>query len=251
MQFELRRAWLLPLLGILACALAAAATPTSAFAQSLPKTRVGVSAVADQTRVGVSAADIADSTTGKPFAYDGLAVGSPQHPFWDVTTHSWTLAANLKSGDQLLSDDGSLVTVAGLTSWTGSQWMWDLTVDQVHDFFVVAGSASVLVHNCGGSLDDLSQSGSELEPADAGGQLTRAGRAYAKHSDILPNVSGGPGAFNEAGQNALDEILTHPGTVQGTAQGGTFAGGSIFVHPSGIGAVFDSGGVFRYFGGFG
>jgi len=119
-----------------------------------------------------------------------------------------------------------------------------------HDFYVSVGAGSqtaVLVHNCG-DLDSLSQSGSQLDPADSGGNLTRAGRAYAKAGEVFGPTSGGPSAINEAGQNALDDILTDPGTVRSVMPGGNFAGAPVFISPSGVGAVFDGSGVFQYFG---
>jgi len=117
-----------------------------------------------------------------------------------------------------------------------------------NSYFVATTATPVLVHNC--DLDALSASGKDLDPADAGGQLTRAGRAYAKHANLFPQVTGGPAALNKAGHDALDEILTNPGTIRGTMQGGNFAGGKIFIAPSGIGAVYNTARVFQYFGRF-
>jgi len=97
-------------------------------------------------------------------------------------------------------------------------------------------------------LERLSASGAELDPVDAGGQLTRAGRALAKATEVFGPTSGAPAAINEAGQEALDDILTNPGTTVETMTGGRFAGGLKFVSPDGIGAVFSSDGTFQYFG---
>ncbi|HMK97648.1 MAG TPA: hypothetical protein VK425_08900, partial [Acidimicrobiales bacterium] len=78
----------------------------------------------------------------------------------------------------------------------------------------------------------------------------RAGRAYAKAEEVFGRTSGGPATINEAGQNALEEILTNPGTRQGVMRGGKFAGGAIFIAPDGVGAVFSKSGEFEYFGRF-
>jgi hypothetical protein len=149
-----------------------------------------------------------------------------------------------------LGDTTANVTLA-VQSHNFSLWRAEVgSAISVHDFYVSVGAGSqtaVLVHNCG-DLDSLSQSGSESDPADSGGNLTRAGRAYAKASEVFGPTSGGPSAINEAGQNALDDILTDPGTVRGVMPGGNFAGGSVFVNPSGVGAVFDGSGAFQYFG---
>jgi len=100
----------------------------------------------------------------------------------------------------------------------------------------------------GSQLEDLAASGRELDPADAGGLLTRAGRAYAKAGEVFGPTSGGPAAVNQAGQQALEDILGNPGTTETVMQGGNFAGGSRFVSPEGIGAVFGPDGTFQYFG---
>lgn len=78
------------------------------------------------------------------------------HRFWDRTLDEWVLATQLRAGDALLADDGSQVVVEAVHSWQGSQWMYDLTVDGIHTFYVTAGSASMLVHNCPIDLPETS-----------------------------------------------------------------------------------------------
>jgi hypothetical protein len=75
------------------------------------------------------------------------------HRFWDVTRKAWVFALDLAPGDQLQAADGSLVTVESVTTYQGSEVMYDLTVDSVHDFFVTVAGTSLLVHNCGGSAE--------------------------------------------------------------------------------------------------
>jgi Pretoxin HINT domain len=70
------------------------------------------------------------------------------HPFWSVSDHKWTDAMDLERGDHLRSADGSLLTVASVRAFEGNQWMWDLTIDDIHTFYVANGEDSVLVHNC-------------------------------------------------------------------------------------------------------
>jgi hypothetical protein len=172
------------------------------------------------------------------------------HLFWDPGTRRWIKAAALKYGTHLRTPSGGTATdLGGRTPSNQSGWMWDLTIPGDHDFYIDTLAASVLVHNCP-TLDDLSASGCQPDPADAGGKLTRAGRAFAKHTNLFPQVTGGPSALNAAGQGALDEILTNPGTVQQSVTAGNFAGGLRFIAPNGIGGVFDSAGIFQYFGRF-
>src|SRR5262249_2379481 len=85
------------------------------------------------------------------------------HPFWDATTHQWTVAGKLRHGDKLLSRAGAVTTViGGSTPVVHDGWMWDLTIANDHDFYVDAApvdasapkadSTPVLVHNCGDGL---------------------------------------------------------------------------------------------------
>ncbi|MFN8053528.1 MAG: polymorphic toxin-type HINT domain-containing protein [Acidimicrobiales bacterium] len=191
--------------------------------------------------------DLADLTIRDATGNESTIHTTQHHKFWDNSRNTWVDAGDLRAGERLHNLDGDVVTVAGVVDFDGFQTMYDLTIDGVHTYYVEAGDAAVLVHNCGG-LNALSQSGSALDPADAGGQLTRAGRAFAKAKEVFGPTAGGPTEVNAAGQNALDEILTNPGTVVRTMQGGNFAGGRLFISPNGVGAVFGPDGTFQYFG---
>jgi RHS repeat-associated protein len=71
------------------------------------------------------------------------------HPFWDQTTQSWANAADLKPGTStLVTPDGSTQTVTAVRTYAGAKDMRDLTIAQVHTYYVVAASTPVLVHNC-------------------------------------------------------------------------------------------------------
>ncbi|WP_280725351.1 polymorphic toxin-type HINT domain-containing protein [Kitasatospora sp. MAA4] len=71
------------------------------------------------------------------------------HPYWDITTHRWTNAADLHVGDQLLTTDGSTVTVQAARNYeTAEQTAYNLTVADLHTYYVLAGVTPVLVHNC-------------------------------------------------------------------------------------------------------
>jgi hypothetical protein len=69
------------------------------------------------------------------------------HPFWDLTTHTWVDADHLRTGDQLLADNGASVTFTATVIVPGAADMLDLTIDGVHDFHITTGSDTVLVHS--------------------------------------------------------------------------------------------------------
>ncbi len=74
--------------------------------------------------------------------------GTAHHPYWDETTRAWTDADRLHAGDQLQTTDGHAVTVLALRDFTTTAVTYNLTVDGLHTYYVVAGSTPVLVHNC-------------------------------------------------------------------------------------------------------
>jgi RHS repeat-associated protein len=78
----------------------------------------------------------------------GVLTTTEDHPFWNATDRQFQRADQLDAGDQLLSDDGQLIRVIGIRP--SSQHIataYNLTVDDIHTYYVVAGNTPVLVHN--------------------------------------------------------------------------------------------------------
>jgi hypothetical protein len=77
------------------------------------------------------------------------------HPFWDATDRKWVDAGNLHAGHHLRATLGAVaLTVTAVDVVHGSREMRDLTVAHIHAYYVVAGAAPVLVHNCGEAAVD-------------------------------------------------------------------------------------------------
>ncbi|MFD8049576.1 polymorphic toxin-type HINT domain-containing protein [Streptomyces chartreusis] len=175
-----------------------------------------------------------------------------EHPFWSPSERDWIPAGDLRPGMTLLTEDGETVIVTGNRPFTKHARTYNLTVGDLHTYYVLAGDTPVLVHNstpCGPDLDALSQSG--MRPAK--GNTTHAGREYQKHMNRgdLPVVPGKQ--LKSAGQDLLDDILTNPKTATSPVNSGNFAGGTRYIMPDpaggrGIGATFDANGQFQYFG---
>ena len=93
-------------------------------------------------------------------------------------------------------------------------------------------------------LDALSAAGR----AQARGGRSAAGRSYQKHMDRgeLPRVQGT--RLDQAGQDLLDDVLTHPGSTTHPVTGGGAAGGTRIVRPDGTGVTFGPDGSLAYFG---
>ncbi|MEV0072989.1 Hint domain-containing protein [Amycolatopsis sp. NPDC050768] len=89
--------------------------------------------------------------------FDDIAVATPagpatvtataHHLFWNKTTHAWTAAEALQPGDQLDTPGDRSAAVAANRHFVAAQRTYNLTVEDVHTYYVLAGSAPVLVHN--------------------------------------------------------------------------------------------------------
>jgi hypothetical protein len=88
--------------------------------------------------------DVVVQTAGGTGTIDSTA----HHLFWDLTTKTWTEADQLRAGDRLWTPDGQLATVVRAVTIPGVENMWDLTVANDHDFYVITLGTAVLVHNC-------------------------------------------------------------------------------------------------------
>ncbi|WP_245563635.1 polymorphic toxin-type HINT domain-containing protein [Longispora albida] len=84
------------------------------------------------------------------------------HPFWDATSGAWADAGKLVPGRELYTIDGHRITVIEVRNHTGSKQMRDLTVANLHTYYVVAAGAPVLVHN-NGKFDPCRPGDQELD----------------------------------------------------------------------------------------
>jgi RHS repeat-associated protein len=87
------------------------------------------------------------------------------HPFWNQTTKAWTDAGDLKPGNHLRTTTvprkpaplktwtgrapPTTITVVSLSAFTSAKHMYNITVNDLHTYYVLAGETPVLVHNCG------------------------------------------------------------------------------------------------------
>ena len=88
-------------------------------------------------------------TVDTPGPDDGVLLATDSHPFWDTNDREWVDAADLTTEDQLLAPDGQLRPVAATRTSERVQTVYNLTVADIHTYYVLAGDEAVLVHNCG------------------------------------------------------------------------------------------------------
>ncbi|MFI5942252.1 polymorphic toxin-type HINT domain-containing protein [Streptomyces uncialis] len=92
-----------------------------------------------------------------------------EHPFWSPSEDAWLEARQLKPGMTLLTDDADTVIVTANREYTRHARTYNLTVEDLHTYYVLAGETPVLVHNsnglCGPGFRTASQAG--ISPNDA------------------------------------------------------------------------------------
>jgi hypothetical protein len=94
----------------------------------------------------------------------GLEIGgaivttTENHPFWNETDGRWERADALDSGDFVLTANGGRLRVGRMSRVALFASAYNLTIDDIHTYFVSVDSQSVLVHNtCGDFLSRPSQ----------------------------------------------------------------------------------------------
>ncbi|MFJ3323602.1 polymorphic toxin-type HINT domain-containing protein [Streptomyces griseus] len=76
------------------------------------------------------------------------------HPFWVAELGEWIDATDLRGGDWLRTSTGTYVQITAVERWEDpSETVYNLTVRDVHTYYVLAGATPVLVHNCGSRPD--------------------------------------------------------------------------------------------------
>ena len=131
------------------------------------------------------------------------------HPFWSATEGRWVDAGTLHTGELLRTAAGTYVQVGTIRRYESHQATYDLTVDAIHTYYVIADTTSVLVHNCNEDIDFAH--GTTLEHAqniEANGLSSDAARAASSGGSVGQPGSlftyrvTGPGdpALNDAAQ---------------------------------------------------
>jgi RHS repeat-associated protein len=90
--------------------------------------------------------DLVDLTVEDATGLRSVVHTTADHPFWDASARTWTVAGSLVAGHRL-GDLGGVASVRSVLPRPGRGRMYNLTVTGLHTYYVVAGSASVLVHN--------------------------------------------------------------------------------------------------------
>lgn len=80
-----------------------------------------------------------------PATSDIVATGN--HPFWVPQLREWIDATDLQADQWLQTSAGTWVQITAVQRWTGNAIVHNLTVDDIHTYYVIAGPTPVLAHN--------------------------------------------------------------------------------------------------------
>lgn len=69
------------------------------------------------------------------------------HPFWVPVLGKWVDATDLTAGESLRTSSGSEARIISIERWSEWASVRNLTVDDLHTYYVLAGQTPVLVHN--------------------------------------------------------------------------------------------------------
>lgn len=91
--------------------------------------------------------EITVDTDGNAGDATGTVTATEGHPFWLGDQRGWTRAGEIEPGAMLRTSAGTWVQVVKTREWTAVQQVFNLTVADIHTYYVVAGTTPVLVHN--------------------------------------------------------------------------------------------------------
>jgi len=126
--------------------------------------------------------DLADVTVELPDGRRAIVRTTEHHPFWSLDRNEWVGAGELRSGEDLSTlTPSSQPEIEAVRVFTGRRVMYNLTIVDIHTYYVLAGNTPVLVHNDGG--DDLVRVGrwmsqGEFDEMSRTGVVQRGGGGY-------------------------------------------------------------------------
>ncbi|MEU6467616.1 HYD1 signature containing ADP-ribosyltransferase family protein [Streptomyces sp. NPDC046976] len=99
--------------------------------------------------------DFTTLTTATKSGGKSTITATDTHPFWVPELKKWVDAGILRPGQYLRTSTGTHVQIVAVAHYTKRQRTYDLTIDGVHTYYVLAGKTPVLVHNSNGCPTSL------------------------------------------------------------------------------------------------
>ncbi|MFI8293891.1 ricin-type beta-trefoil lectin domain protein, partial [Streptomyces sp. NPDC085614] len=148
-------------------------------------------------------------TDGKAGSETAQVTATDGHPFWVPELGKWVDATDLKSGQWLQTSAGTFTRITSIMRWTvRDATVHNLTVGDLHTYYVVAADAPVLVHNtCSDELkahaNDVQRTLGDDETRVATIMTLRDGTVYSDRSE--------PRAMWDLHEDLSEAMLDHRG----------------------------------------
>jgi hypothetical protein len=92
---------------------------------------------------------------GKQGSKTASVTATDGHPFWVPEVGKWIDAGDLHTGMWLRTEGGKRLEIAAVKRWVaGFTSVHNLTIGDLHTYYVLANAAPVLTHNCGTHPDE-------------------------------------------------------------------------------------------------
>ncbi|MFF6993715.1 polymorphic toxin-type HINT domain-containing protein [Streptomyces sp. NPDC008313] len=131
---------------------------------------------------------------GKKGSKTASVTATDGHPFWVPELGEWLQATDLQPGEWLSTSAGTWVQITAVKRWSApTATVHNLTVSDLHTYYVLAGDASVLVHNIGGKKGGYGDACKLFFPGEhAGGTIParNQGRSWTPAEINQTNVNG-------------------------------------------------------------
>ncbi|MGW0916783.1 polymorphic toxin-type HINT domain-containing protein [Streptomyces sp. NPDC002784] len=111
-----------------------------------------------------------------------------EHPFWSPSKGDWITARELEPGMTLLTDEGDTVIITGNRPFNRHARTYNLTVDDLHTYYVLAGATPVLVHNSNCDVISGSLQGEKLAQKL---RLESANSPFTRSGQLTPDAISG------------------------------------------------------------
>ncbi|MBW5251788.1 Teneurin-1 [Streptomyces sp. P01-B04] len=130
------------------------------------------------------------------------------HQFYEATKDAWTQAADLKAGQKLQNASGGPAVVLDIKAYTAQRVTYDLSIEGLHTYYVLAGATPVLVHNTGnGPSGTIFRSGDYIFQIYANDHPDPHGHLKGKGYNIQIGQNGKPLSGNPELTSAQQKIV--------------------------------------------
>ncbi|KAA9375981.1 MULTISPECIES: Hint domain-containing protein [Microbispora] len=147
------------------------------------------------------------------------------HSFWLADEQRWKNAGDLRVGDELRTPNGASAAVTQVRDQQGQQRTHDVTVNDLHTYYVLAGETPVLVHNSGPcdpvvlaskiSADDLKMTQTVAKHFDDITKKGRSARPYMNSTLVVREIMEGSTPRLDPGGVAGAVRWDTPGALNG------------------------------------